>query len=219
MIWNRLVYAYVTDSMFPLFATQVFGQLAAIVYNAVYYRWSTTEKRKELRKLYAWAFAMYCALSLYTVLGLLGATYQSNSEVGTYLGYVGIVIDVWMFASPLATLKQVMASKSAASIPINLSLMLFISTSLWVVSGLVDSDYFVAGLNAIGSLLSVIQIVFYVIYRPTGDEDAAQYLEGGEISEVSVVVVTPSAKCRTDAVSIQSPVYKIMSSPMEHRTG
>lgn len=76
---RRLVYAYVTDSMFPLFTTQVFGQLAAIVYNAVYYRWSEPEKREELQKLYAWAFAVHCALSLYTVLGLLGATYQSKS--------------------------------------------------------------------------------------------------------------------------------------------
>ncbi|KAG6590813.1 MtN3-like protein [Phytophthora cinnamomi] len=205
--------------MFPLFATQVFGQLAATVYNAVYYRWSVPEKRKELRKLYAWAFAMHCALSLYTVLGLLGATCQSYSEVGTYLGYVGIVIDVWMFTSPLGTLKHVMETKSAASIPINLSLMLFVSTSLWVVSGLVDSDYFVAGLNAIGSLLSVVQIVFYMIYRPTGDEGSVQSLENGDTSEVSIVVVTPNAKCEADLLSIQSPVYKMLSSPTSHRAG
>ncbi|KAL3673052.1 hypothetical protein V7S43_002347 [Phytophthora oleae] len=64
-----------------------------------------------------------------------------------------------------------METKSAASIPINLSLMLFVSTTLWVVSGAVDSDYFVAGLNAIGSLLSIVQIVFYMIYRPTRDDD------------------------------------------------
>lgn len=100
-----------------------------------------------------------------------------------------------------------METKPAASIPINLSLMLFVSTSRWVVSGLVDSDYFVAGLNAIGSLLSVVQIVFYMIYRPTGDEDVVQDLDH---SEVSVVVASPSAKC---AVSIQSPMYKILASP------
>ncbi|EGZ23368.1 hypothetical protein PHYSODRAFT_324592 [Phytophthora sojae] len=156
-----LVYAYVTDSMFPLFTTQVFGQLAAIVYNAVYYRWSEPEKREELQKLYAWAFAVHF-------------------EVGAYLGYVGIVIDVWMFASPLGTLKHVMETKPAASIPINLSLMLFC----------VD-----------------VAIVFYMIYRPTGDEDVVQDLDH---SEVSVVVASPSAKC---AVSIQSPMYKILASP------
>jgi solute carrier family 50 protein (sugar transporter) len=71
-----------------------------------------------------------------------------------YLGYVGIVVDVWMFASPLGTLKRVIRTKSAASIPINLSLMLFASTSLWVVSGLVASDYFVAVINIVGVVLS-----------------------------------------------------------------
>lgn len=212
---NRLVYAYVTDSMFPLFATQVFGQFATTVYNSVYYRYSAPEKRKELRKLYAWAFAMHCALSLYTVLGLLGVT---DSEVGTYLGYVGIVIDVWMFGSPLGTLKHVMETKSAASIPINLSIMLFVSTSLWVVSGLEDSDYFVAGLNAIGSLLSIVQIVFYMIYRPKGDEDLI-LAEATESAEEVSIVITPSAKARTEDVSTQSPVYKMMLLPTTHRAG
>ncbi|ETN19100.1 hypothetical protein PPTG_04508 [Phytophthora nicotianae INRA-310] len=207
-----LVYALVTDSMFPLFATQVFGQLATIAYNIIYYRWSVPEKQKELRKLYAWAFAAHCALSLYTIIGLLGATNQSNSEVGTCLGCVGIVIDVWMFGSPLGTLKHGMETKSAASIRINLSLMLFVSTTLWVVSGMVDSDYFVAGLNAIGSLLSIIQIVFYMIYRPTGDGDLTQE-ETIEHDDKVSVVVTPTARTKTPALSIQSPVYKTMVSP------
>jgi solute carrier family 50 protein (sugar transporter) len=131
-----------------------------------------------------------------------------------YLGYVGIVVDVWMFASPLGTLKRVIRTKSAASIPINLSLMLFASTSLWVVSGLVGSDYFVAGLNAIGSLLSIVQMVFYRIYRPKeamldqGEEDA------GEVS-----VVTPISKTTREAARVQSPVFELLSSPPVHRAG
>eukprot|EP00644_Phytophthora_capsici_P007974 jgi/Phyca11/128598/e_gw1.77.165.1 len=205
-----LVYAYVTDSMFPLFATQVFGQLAAIVYNITYYRWSVPDKRKELRKLYWWAFAAHCGLTLYTVLGLLGATYQSNSDVGTYLGYVGIIIDVWMFGSPLGTLKHVMETKSAASIPINLSLMLFVSTTLWVVSGMVDRDYFVAGLNAIGSLLSVVQIVFYMIYRPTRDGDFVLNEVEKSPDDMSIVVVTPDTKTETEGI------YKMIMSPTPH---
>ncbi|KAG7383769.1 hypothetical protein PHYPSEUDO_003311 [Phytophthora pseudosyringae] len=211
-----LVYAYVTGSMFPLFATQIFGQLVAIVYT-IYYRWSDPEKRKELRKLYAWALAAHCALSLYTILGLLGATDQSDSEVDTYLGYVGIIIDVWMFASPLGTLKHELETKSAASIPINLSLMLFVSTTLWVVSGMVDRDYFVAGLNSIGSLLSVVQIVFYMIYRPPGDEDLIPYEAAELADEVSVLEVTPTAETKSEAVSIHSAAYKMMLSPTAHR--
>ncbi|KAG7385274.1 hypothetical protein PHYBOEH_009090 [Phytophthora boehmeriae] len=167
-----LVYAYVVDSMFPLFATQVFGQAAAIVYNVVYYHWSTPDKRKGLRKLYAWAFAIHCALSVYTVVGVLGLTNQSESQVATYLGYAGVVIDVWLFGSPLATLKHVIKTKYAASIPINLSMMMFVSTTLWTVSGALDSDIFLGGLNAIGSVLSFAQIVFWMIYRPKrNDQD------------------------------------------------
>ncbi|KAF4145219.1 Sugar efflux transporter for intercellular exchange [Phytophthora infestans] len=130
-----------------------------------------------------------------------------------YLGYVDIIIDVWMFGSPLGTLNHVMQTKSAASIPINLSLTLFVSTTLWVASGMVDSYYFVAGLNAIGSLLSIIQIVFYMIYRPIEkDEDSVLSEATESIDEVSVVV-TPTAKAKTEVASTQSPVYKKMMSP------
>lgn len=161
-----MLYGYLADNMFPIFATQAFSQCAAITYNAVYYRYSTPEKRKDLVKLYSRALVVHCAFTIYTIIGVLGLTNQSKTEVGEWVVYAAIVINIWMYASPLATLKHVIATKNAASIPINLSVMIFVSASLWLASGIVDDDIFVWSINGIGTLLSFIQIVVYFIYRP-----------------------------------------------------
>ncbi|GMF30588.1 unnamed protein product [Phytophthora lilii] len=71
-----------------------------------------------------------------------------------------------MFASPFATLKHVVKTKNASSIPINLSLVIFASSVLWVATGLLDGDYFITGLNLAGVVLGAIQIVLHCMYRP-----------------------------------------------------
>ncbi|ETP27606.1 hypothetical protein F442_23117 [Phytophthora nicotianae P10297] len=106
------------------------GEIVGILYNIVYYRWSPEEKRKRLRKLYAITFPIWCVVSLYVVLGVSGVFGQTKSEVGTSLGYAGCPFSFSMFASPLATLKHVISTKSSASIPINMCTMILVSTAL-----------------------------------------------------------------------------------------
>ncbi|EGZ23364.1 hypothetical protein PHYSODRAFT_479000 [Phytophthora sojae] len=198
-----MLYGYLADNMFPIFATQAFSQCAAITYNAVYYRYSTPEKRKDLVKLYSRALVVHCAFTIYTIIGVLGLTNQSKTEVGEWVVYAAIVINIWMYASPLATLKHVIATKNAASIPINLSVMIFVSASLWLASGIVDDDIFVWSINGIGTLLSFIQIVVYFIYRPPPQGSETKNADN---ADVSVVVVNASPA--------QSLAYKPLASPL-----
>ncbi|RLN54479.1 hypothetical protein BBJ29_002320 [Phytophthora kernoviae] len=164
-VW--LLYGILRNSIFPVAVTQGFGQLVAFVCNIIYFRWSTPDKRKELFKLYLTALLFYCALTLFFVLSEANVTHQTHHDASTVLGYVGVVINICLFVSPLARLKHVIETKSAASIPINLSLMMFVSSVLWVATGLHDSDYFIAGLNAAGVVLGAIQMMLYYKYRPT----------------------------------------------------
>uniref|UniRef100_H3H2S5 Sugar transporter SWEET1 n=1 Tax=Phytophthora ramorum TaxID=164328 RepID=H3H2S5_PHYRM len=199
-----MLYGYLADNMFPIFATQAFSQLAALSYNIVYFRWSVPEKRTDLLKLYTQAFVVHCAFSIYTVLGVSGVTNQTKASVGDWVGYAAIVINIWMYASPLATLKHVIETKSSASIPINLSAMIFVSASLWLASGIVDDDFFVWGINAIGTVLSFIQIVVYYIYR-SSEVKAQSNIEDGDLT-----VVIDNA---TTAALGESPAYKPLPSP------
>ncbi|RLN58435.1 hypothetical protein BBP00_00006996 [Phytophthora kernoviae] len=201
-----MFYGYLTGSTFPVGVTQGFGELAAFMYNVVYFRYSTKSQRKELRKVYAGAFALYCAITLYFVLGVTGATHQTHNEVSTWLGYVGTAISVVVFVSPFVTLKRVVETKSAASIPINLSLMISVSSVLWVATGLLGSDYFITGLNAAGVVLGSIQIVLYCTYRPSREKDTMQ----GQEHEGLPTVISPKVKTKF----VESPAYKSMQSPL-----
>ncbi|KAF4320961.1 hypothetical protein BBO99_00005082 [Phytophthora kernoviae] len=181
-------YGLATDSIFPLFVTQVIGQLFGVVFNIVYFRWSPPDKRKRLLKMYAYAFAIYCVVDLYCILGLVGTLGMTKDELGTSLGYVGVMFSTALFMSPLGTLKRVIEMKSAASIPINMSVMVALSCGLWVATGLVDSDWFVVGVNTAGVLLGCIQIVLYRKYKP-GRYDGAVLPDTDK--ELSVIVVSP----------------------------
>ncbi|KAK1937765.1 Bidirectional sugar transporter SWEET15 [Phytophthora citrophthora] len=199
-----MLYGYLEGSIFPVGVTQGFGQVASIVFNIVYIRWSPKHKRKELLKGYTWALSLHCAVTLYFVLVVTGVTSQTFAEASTSLGYFGLVFSIGVFASPLGTLKRVIETKSAVSIPVNMSLMIFVSSVLWVATGLLDSDYFIAGLNAAGVLLGVVQIVLYYHYRPS--RESLSYPDGEMLPALSPTAVF--------AVSNNSSAYKTLPSPV-----
>ncbi|OWZ00161.1 MtN3-like protein [Phytophthora megakarya] len=179
-----MLYGYLEGSVFPVGVTQGIGQLASIVFNLVYIRWIPKHKRKELFKAYAW----------------------THAEASTSLGYFGLAFSVGVFASPLGTLKRVIETKSAVSIPVNMSLMIFVSSVLWVATGLLDGDYFIAGLNAAGVMLGTVQIVLYCIYRPGRDDQ----FPDRELP----LVWSPRDTNAGLSVSSTRPAYKTLSSPI-----
>ncbi|OWY96080.1 MtN3-like protein [Phytophthora megakarya] len=203
-----MCYGILRNSIFPVAVSQGVGQLAAIVFNIIYFRWSPPQARKDNLKIYFAFLLLHCIVTLYFVLSLSGATGKSNYDSSIVLGYFGVFINLCMFASPFATIKHVVQTKSATSIPINLSLMIFASSVLWVWTGLLDSDYFITSLNAAGVVLGAIQMVLYYKYRPGRSVEALPE-HRGEIS----VVLSPTSKSTAVFVAIESPAYKSLSSP------
>ncbi|KAG2769886.1 hypothetical protein PC129_g15489 [Phytophthora cactorum] len=205
-LWT--VYAYMTDSTFPLLVTQVIGQTASIVFMVFYYRW--TVDHRAVTRLLARGLAFSLAFTVYVVLGVTGVTNQSDDQVGTTLGYVGLVVNLWMYASPLGTIRHVIRTKSAASLPINISIMMFFSTTLWVALSVVDDDKIIMSLNITGIFLSVTQITVYMRYRPNksivAQEDAPVFVD----KPISVVI-SPSSSNQ----ALKSPVYQSFASPID----
>ncbi|KAG2769888.1 hypothetical protein JG687_00011770 [Phytophthora cactorum] len=202
-IYHRTIF------IFPVAVSQGVGQLAAVVFNLIYFHWSPKQARKDTFKLYVAALVLHCIVTLYFVLSLASVTGQSNYDSSILLGYLGVFINVCMFASPFVTLKHVGQTKLAPSIPINLSLMIFASSVLWVATGLLDSNYYTTGLNLAGVVLGTIQMVLYYIYRPGRGVEDQQYGTNGELP----VVVSSTSKSAGVVVSIDSPAYKPLSSP------
>ncbi|KAF4027935.1 Sugar efflux transporter for intercellular exchange [Phytophthora infestans] len=212
MIVNKhlwALYGYLTDSIFPLMVTQLFGEIAAFVFTGIYYRWSSD--RPALNKILAWALLGYVAITAYVVLGIAGVTNQTDDETGKALGYAGIVINLWMYGSPLGTVRHVVKTRSAASLPINLSVMMFFTTVLWVAISIVDGDMLIMSLNIAGVVLSIIQISLYIRFRP--EQPAIAQEEGFEFVDKQIsIVISPKEGILQTA---KNPVYQALASPIE----
>ena len=93
------------------------------------------------------------ALLLWTKLILGGATSAARSSA------------VGMFASPLSTMKTVIAEKNAASILAPLTLCQVTNCLMWTVYGFIAAkDVFVWGPNGTGLILGLVQLALKLLY-------------------------------------------------------
>ncbi|CAI5715711.1 unnamed protein product [Peronospora farinosa] len=182
-----LLYGLLTESIFPLCAAALVGEIAGVVFTSIYYRWA--QNKFESRQTCAVALFGMALVTMYVLLGVGGKTGQTFDQVVQSLGYVGATINICMYASPLATIKVVLETKSSASLPINLCVMIFLNCCMWVATSIVDEDMFVLVPSAIGLVFSGVQIPLYFIYRPSNEymDLNAQLEEGSSTSTIKTV--------------------------------
>lgn len=195
------MYAYLVENFFPLFACCVLGMVTFIVFMSIFYRYSN--ERPKLNKLIAAAIVFLAAWTAYVIVATAGLTNQSEDSITKILGYMCVAINIAVYASPLDTMKTVIKTKNSESLPISLCSMNLLNGSLWVVFGAVEGDYFVLTPNAIGSVLSAIQVGLYLMYR----QRASAVVENDAMNSKSSVVITISPK------NADSKVYHALQSP------
>lgn len=161
-IW--MMYGYLSGDIFPLCLTYLFGDVVAILYVMGFYKY-TTERAYAL-KVIAAAGSALLLVTLYVVLGKIGATHQPTDRVSEIIGFIGIAMSIILYASPLETIRRVISTKSASSIPILLCIAGTVSNALWAAYGLIIVDYFVIIPNSICLVLASTQVILYVIYNP-----------------------------------------------------
>ena len=91
-----------------------------------------------------------------------------------YIGREGVIYCIILFASPLAALRHVIATKSAASIPLPFTLACLINCTAWFVVGwwkLVDFNIYFP--NLLGIICAVVQLALKGVYgnRAIGAKD------------------------------------------------
>ena len=102
------------------------------------------------------------ALLLWTKLILGGATSAARSSA---VGMFATVICIILFASPLSTMKTVIAEKNAASILAPLTLCQVTNCLMWTVYGFIAAkDVFVWGPNGTGLILGLVQLALKLLY-------------------------------------------------------
>lgn len=145
--------------------------------------------------------------TLYAVLVVTGVTGQSNDDAVTVFGYVSLLTTIGFYASPLATLRRVVQTQNAASIPIGMVVAGTICNSLWTLYGLAKSDMFLFVPNAVCVCLGVVQILLYAKYNPNRRTAGTAQAEDGDIR--ICIELSPKAQKQLSA----SPVFQAMASP------
>ena len=153
--------------------------------------WVTNAVGASLGLYYCKEFSKYCSNTARNLPGtksnhLIGASLIMliTSAIGSMLpvkvaarvvGLEGVAFCIILFASPLASLKNVIATKSAKSIPLPFSLVACVNTLLWSVVGLFEmKDFMIYAPNLMGLGFSLIQVALKLVYndRPKGTKYA-----------------------------------------------
>jgi solute carrier family 50 protein (sugar transporter) len=95
---------------------------------------------------------------------LLASTLE-NQVATAIIGKLGVIICIVLFASPLSTLKTVIATKSAKSIPLPFTLGCMLNCFLWTVTGIFEmKDFNIIFPNVLGLLSAIAQFALKVMY-------------------------------------------------------
>ncbi|EMS46127.1 Bidirectional sugar transporter SWEET17 [Triticum urartu] len=80
------------------------------------------------------------------------------------IGLICACLSVFMYGSPLAAVRRVIASRSVEYMPFFLSFFLFLNGGVWATYAILDKDVFLGVPNGTGCFLGGIQLVIYAVY-------------------------------------------------------
>ncbi|KAJ8451111.1 hypothetical protein Cgig2_026920 [Carnegiea gigantea] len=120
-----------------------------------------------------------------TVLSLVHTTKRRSSIVG----FIAIVCNIMMYASPLSVMKMVITTKSVEYMPLSISVAAFANGVAWTVYAIHPLDPFIAAPNGLGVLFATSQLILYAIYfKSTKHQIATRKAKAGEVGLTEVVL-------------------------------
>lgn len=157
-------YAWLTENFFPLLTTFVCGIVCSASYTIVY--WFLTPDKRRVLRLVLLALGGVVVYLVYIALGLSGVTNQSHDGVALTVGFISNTSSLLQYSAPFESIRTVLRSKNASSMPIHLCLVGAIGNSLWVVYAALIDDLIILVPNILCSIVGWIQVAIYMVYRP-----------------------------------------------------
>ncbi|ETN15011.1 hypothetical protein F442_02382 [Phytophthora nicotianae P10297] len=208
-VW--MMYGYLGENYFPIFSCYTFGDLAALTYVAIYWRY-TTEHRYVARVI-AVALIVIIILSIYAILGGFGYTGQIRAQVAKTMGYIGDATAVCLYAAPMEKLFQVLKHKSAAFINAHMVMASLANNIMWFTYGTLTANWIIIAPNILFIALNSSTLVLCIVFNPkTHPLHESFFAHDDTPIEVSVEL---SPKNGSKVPNIPSPEYKAMQSPLE----
>ncbi|RLN31441.1 hypothetical protein BBJ28_00006692 [Nothophytophthora sp. Chile5] len=203
------IYGYLSESYFPVLSINVFGTLSGLAFTSVFYRW--TKDRAVLNKMGAYSAVGVLLAMTFVALTQSAVIPVSSSVLKAIVGYIAVAVNIGLYAAPLQTMKVVLRTKSAASLPLTMCVVNLVNGALWVSYALLSNDMFILVPNALGVVLTAVQVALCIKYRPT-----SLPVQLGESLVHVKSEMSLSISPRPDVVAIdfvRSPVYEAVRSP------
>ncbi|KAG7379298.1 hypothetical protein PHYPSEUDO_008752 [Phytophthora pseudosyringae] len=212
-----LYYAYAIDDMLPLFATSVLGVVVGGILAFFFYRW--TDFKRATVRIFVGSFVVCAVVTVYGSLALAGKTGQTRHEVGTTMGFITVATTVVMYASPMATIVNVVRTKTATSMPFTMGVVVVFNSFCWGFYAALVGNAFILAPNIAGLTLGVIQLSLTFIYPRALPKDVAVDAHHDEPA-LSIVVLSPiqDGEKRSSVDGRKSPSFVAMRSPTREET-
>ncbi|EGZ23399.1 hypothetical protein PHYSODRAFT_485880 [Phytophthora sojae] len=212
-----VLYGYMERNWFPIFWVFVFGDMAALSYMAVYWRY-TTERRYVLRVL-AVVAAFLLLVSAYTVVSGLGYLGQTRAQVGSTLGIICDVVAVCLYGAPMEKLFHVLKYKSAVFINVHMVIAGLSNNCAWIVYGIVTHNWYIISPNMFHMTVNSSTLVLYLVFSPkTHPLPESFHNTDANADEAAISIeVTPSTSlnCKKTGGEPSSPAFQSLSSPLQ----
>uniref|UniRef100_K3X1W2 Bidirectional sugar transporter SWEET n=1 Tax=Globisporangium ultimum (strain ATCC 200006 / CBS 805.95 / DAOM BR144) TaxID=431595 RepID=K3X1W2_GLOUD len=212
-VW--MLNGYLKDKIFPIFTNFLTGDIAAVIFIAIYYYYS--EDRPNVLKTLAYELIALSLVTLYFVLALYGVTDQSREQSALIVGAIGIAFSLKLYGAGFERIVLVLKNKTAIYIPIHMVVMGTINNILWLVYTALDHNWLMCGSAIMCTTLSVSQLVLYVVYYPHGRR-AANHTSSGpalvNIQDISITIAIPQFKPDDKRCIPESPVFHALRSPL-----
>lgn len=153
----RIIYGRVINAFFPIITTNAIGLAFSSWYTIIYYTYA-----KQRSRIAKQCFLVASTVSLVFLYTLFSP--EPMAVIQHRVGLICVVVCVGMYASPLATIQQVIKTRSTASLPLPLITAGCLCSFLWSIYGILQSDPFVIFPNSISLFLGILQLSLFYIY-------------------------------------------------------
>ncbi|KAF1783943.1 SWEET sugar transporter [Phytophthora cactorum] len=182
-----MLYGYMVENWFPIFWIFVFGDVVALTFLAVYWRY-TTERR------------------------YVG---PEPHQVGSTLGFISDAVAVCLYGAPMEKLFHVLKYRSAVFINVHMVIAGLSNNCTWITYGILSTNWFIISPNILFISLNSFTLVLYMVFNPKTHPLPNNFVPEGTESAISIELTPKESFSRKVNSELPSPAFEAMQSPLQ----